>query len=372
MAAANQPEPVRSSFLGTFTLVLIAIAVLFGIDLFLVRMEQSESRAESARLFRDGQDLMRQGRAAGAARQFQAALSIARGNRDYQIALAQALLASGKLASAEEFVSDLLQRDSTDGSSNLIMARVLVKEGRIPEATSYYHRAIYGRWKDDPARHRQEAGFELVDLLAKQDSKQELLAELLPLQESAPDDVETRLRIGNLFLTAGSPARAADVFRLIVRDRPQDAEAHMGLGQAEFAQGNYRSAGADFLAALHLKPADETIRKRLDLTTRVLELDPTQRGLGLANRYRRSLKLLQMTLDEVEQCPEAAHAEDLNELAVSARKAVNQPVSAIRQNEAFETNLDLAEQLWQSAKNKCEPAVKPPEDLALVLAKIAQ
>ena len=52
--------------------------------------------------------------------------------------------------------------------------------------------------------------------------------------------------MGRLFLLAGSPARAADVFRGILHDSPANAEAHAGLGEAEFARDNYRAAQRRF------------------------------------------------------------------------------------------------------------------------------
>ena len=61
--------------------------------------------------------------------------------------------------------------------------------------------------------NRLRVRFELIDLLAQRNSKEELLAELLPIQDEAPRDLKTRTQMGRLFLLAGSPARAADIFR---------------------------------------------------------------------------------------------------------------------------------------------------------------
>ena len=48
------------------------------------------------------------------------------------------------------------------------MARVLVKEKAYSDARDYYHRAIYGQWKTDPAGNELLARFELVDRIASQ------------------------------------------------------------------------------------------------------------------------------------------------------------------------------------------------------------
>jgi hypothetical protein len=46
-------------------------------------------------------------------------------------------------------------------------------------------------------------------------------------------------------------------------------------------------------------------------------------------------------------------------------------VSAARQSDAAESNLDLAEQLW-AARKECKPPPPADSPLALVMARIAQ
>ncbi len=241
--------PARS-FLATCILVSLSIAALFVVDTFLSRTERTESRIEAARLFSEGQSLLRQGNNAAAIESIKDAIEIERGNRYYERTLAEAQLAAGQMADAEVTLNALLASDSTDGQANLIMARVQEKEGQFPEAISYFHRAIYGQWPGDAAANRLRVRFELIDLLAKRDSKEELLAELLPVEDQAPRDIHARVRMGRLLLQAGSPPRSADVFRGILQEAPGNADAHAGLAEAEFAQGNFRAAQRDFQSAL--------------------------------------------------------------------------------------------------------------------------
>ncbi len=252
------------------------------------------------------------------------------------------------------------------------MARVLVKEGRLPEAISYFHRAIYGHWAADAAQNRLSARFELIDLLAEHDSKEELLAELLPVQDQALRDVKTQIRIGQMFLTAGSPARAADVFRGILTYAPANAQAHAGLGEAEFVRGDYRAAQQDFQAALRLAPDDQATKRRLDASNELLILDPTIRGLGPMERFRRSLKLVELTVDETRRCIGQTPSPELQGLLDKAGKELKAPVSRVRQSEVSESNLDLAEQLWQARKKECKPPAAADTPLALVLARLAR
>ncbi len=119
-------------------------------------------------------------------------------------------------------------------------------------------------------------------------------------------------------------------------------------------------------------PDDQASRRRLDVCNELLMLDPTIRGLGSVERFNRSLKLVALTLDETRQCIGQNPSPELQGLLDKADKTLNAHVSAAHQSEFPESNLDLAEQLWQARKKECKspPAVDSP--LALVLARLAQ
>jgi tetratricopeptide (TPR) repeat protein len=359
------------SFLGTLALVFLAILLIFSADMFLAGMERKETRIEAAHLFAQGRDLMQRGKKAEAIGRLQDALAIDRENHDYLRTLAQAQFEAGKTADAESTVTELLQRDSTDGLAALIMGRILVKEGQFPEAISYFRRAIFGHWNQNAAANRLGVRFELIDLLARHNSKEELLAELLPVQDQAPRDLPTRTRLGRLFLLAGSPARAADVFRAILQDVPANADAYSGLGEAEFAGGNYRAAQRDFQTALQLAPENQSARQRLEVCDELLILDPTMRGLSPLERFQRSLKLLDLMVDQTTPCS-GQNPPQLQELLDQAGETLATPVSAAHQSEALESNLDLAERLWQVRRQECTPPPATDSPLALVMARLAQ
>ncbi|MEO8051847.1 MAG: tetratricopeptide repeat protein [Acidobacteriota bacterium] len=358
------------SFLGTCILVVVSIGVLFVVDTFLARTESMESRVEAARRFSEGQNFLHEGNNAGAIERLKDAIEIERQNRYYQRTLGQAQLAAGKLADAEATLNALLASDSTDGPANLIMARVQVKEGQFPEAISYFHRAIYGQWPDDAAAYRLHVRFELIDLLAQRDSKEELLAELLPVEDQAPRDIAARERMGRLLLQAGSPVRSGNVFRGILQEAPANAGAYAGLGDAEFAQGNYRTAQRDFQNALRLAPDDAAIRKRLDLCNDLLTLDPTVRGLDSAERLNRSRKLLTLTADDATQCAGNNPTPEMRVLLDAAAKVLKARRHG-RPSADAESNLDLAEQIWQARGKDCKrPAKDSP--MSLVLDRLAR
>ncbi len=363
------------SFAGTFAIIFASIAGLWLFDSFLERMDRAETQAEARRSFREGQALAAAGRNAEAAERFRSAVAIERDNRDYQLALANALLAVGKTAGAETIANEVLLNDSTDGAANLTMARINVREGDVADAGSYYHRAIYGRWPVDPAGHQTEVRLELIDFLARpdvarQNVKQELLAELLAVEDQV-SDTNTQKRLARLFLEAGSPARSAELFQAIIHKQP-DSDAYAGLGDAELELRNYRQARADFETALRLNRNDATVRKRLDLTDGVLGLDPMARGLSTAERYRRSALLLARALDGLKGCAGSTPAPEIAELIERSGKALSSRVRPSDEGDAVEANMDLALELWKARVRTCGPITEPEQPLAMVLAEVSR
>ena len=143
---------------------------------------------------------------------------------------------------------------------------------------------------------------ELVHFLAAEGRNKELLAELLPLQEEAKTNTAIQSALGHLFLVAGSPSRAAATYQTIIDQDPESAEAHTGLGEVELELGQYRNAHTAFLAALRYKPQDAAIRRQLDLSSTLTELDPTPRQLTSGEKYGRSIRILQLAYDDVSAC----------------------------------------------------------------------
>jgi tetratricopeptide (TPR) repeat protein len=359
----------KPSFARSFGLTLAAIAAVASADVFLAKAERAANQQEAARFFAQGQKLLQQGENAQAVEQFRSALSLDRDNPDDQLALGQALFSAGRLNDARAALEALLEKNSFSGPGNLAMARVLVKQGAVNQAIFYYHRAIYGEWKENAASDPVAVRLELAGLLSRQSNKEGLLAELLPLEDEAPGDPATRKQLGWWFLAAGSPNRAASVFRAVLREQPGDAEAYAGMGQAEFAEGNYGVARADFQMAVRLRPGDEDSENRLEECERVLELNPRQVGLSAQQETARSRKLLEAVLDDLRQClgPSPAPAQDLTaqDLIETAERDLKRPATSA-------ANIELAERLWQMRKASCGAVTPAEEPLDLVLAKLAQ
>jgi len=364
------PSATLSEFIATFAVILAAIVGLLLFDTALATVDVRQRKIYAAREFAAGQALITKGGIEPGIEHLRAASTLDADNSAYGVGLAQAILADDRPADAEQMLLPLLERDPNDGAANLAMARVLEKEGRIGEAKSYYHRAIYGVWPRGADKNRTVARFELIDLLARTNAKQELLSELLPMQDDSTNDAAARKRIAHLFVVAGSPSRAVTIYRDVLRKDSRDADAYVGLAEAALSLGDFSTARADLLAAQKLVPADSSaIQGRIVLTDSVTALDPTQRGLSLPEQYRRSKNLLRMTLASARSClaaqaPQVAAALDSATLQVSSANAVGQAQS-------IEQTLSLAEQLWGLRRSRCAPE-RDSGALALIHLRIAQ
>ena len=366
------PTASTSEFLLTFTVILAAIVLMLGFDTGLARIDKTANSATALSEYKRGQQFFAAGHTDDAIDHFRVAATLDRSHSVYTVALAQAFLAQGRAAVAEQLLLPVLDRDANDGPANLELARVLAKEGRPDEAKSYYHRAIFGMWQGPDAERNRTAGrYELIDLLAQSGDKQDLLSELLPLQNEAQSD-SARRKIAHLFVVAGAPERASDMYRTILRQNPRDAEAYVGLADATLAMGNFNTARDHLDAALKLSPDDSVIKKRIALTDTVIAMDPGQRGLPIDEQLRRSRALVQRTITAARKCldvssPEVAAALD------SVTRSLVASAANIPRPQAIEENLSIAGTIWRMRGTRCASQDQPGEQaLRLIQEKIAQ
>ena len=369
--APPTPAANISEFIATFAVILAAVVGLVLFDTALARIDVRERKVSAAREFAAGEQLVAEGKNDEAIEHLRSASTLDGENTRYATALADAVLADGRPKDAELLLVPLLERNGTDGAANLTMARVLVKEGKIAEAKSYYHRAIYELWPRGAEDNRTTARFELIDLLASTDARQELLAELLPIQDDSTNSLAQRKRIAHLFVVAGSPSRAVTIFRDVLRHDAKDADAYIGLAEAALSLGDFATAKADLVAAQKLSPQDSSsIQARISVTDSVIALDPTQRGLSLGEQYRRSRYLVQLTLASVRKCL-GTQAPDVAAALNSAGASLVASAAAASQSQSIDQTLLLAEQLWALRRGRCA-AERPDGALALVQNRITQ
>lgn len=370
MTSAKQTpgtRPPTNTILRLIAAIAFVIAALTFIDSNLEKAERRDLANQARRAHLEGAGLIKQGKAEQGIELLRKAHALERANTLYELGLIDALIAAAKTEEAEPLMNEILLREPDDGRANLSAARLMFERGKTGDAVSYYHRAIYGDWPENAAAHRVAARMELVRLLVKAGRDKELLAELLPLQEEARKDMTIQKELGHLFLMAGSPARAAASYQALIDHNPKDADAYAGLGETQLEQGQYRDAHAAFLAALRYRPEDPSIRRRLDLSSALTDLDPTPRRLASTEKYRRSLHILQLAYDDLNGC--IAKRPGVSQLLSAAHDTLSSKPPSNPTNELSEGVLGTAEKIWQARVAECGAGADP---LRLIIEKLAQ
>ena len=374
---ASQPAPgiTRSSkrFLPGLIATTLAALVLVG---FLNHYYTSRRTARAEGSFKAGNELSLHGQEQAAVEQYRNALSISPENRQYRLALGLTLVKTNHPDEAAVYLQELLRRDPNNGSANLGLARAAAQQGKAEDAITYYHRAIYGSWPAGQEADPMNARFELAGFLEEKGLRTQAVAELLAALDRARNDDTARKRIARLLLNYGSLRQSAEVFRDVLRRNDRDAEAYAGLGSAELAQESYASARTAFRSALRLNPDDAVSGNGLALCDRVLELDPTVRGLDSAERFRRSQTLLKGSLDDFQHCfsslPQPEGTESARSVADAARKALADRPSQQSHMKASETDLSLAVELRAARQKLCPAVTVTDEARDRVLARISR
>jgi tetratricopeptide (TPR) repeat protein len=361
-------NPIR-----TLVFLALVIAGLTGLDRFLARTEMAEVQSGADRSWRNGTRLLQQGHAEEALDALRNAHALARENLTYELDMISAMTALGRTDDADPLMDEVLLRKPNDGAANLMAARLKAKERDVKDAEAFYHRAIYGEWPADPAARSRDARFELVQLLASRNSRQQLLAELISLEAAADGNDDLQRRIAHLLLVADSPSRAATVYRDLIEKNPDDAEAYEGLGEAELRLGQYRAARASFVQVSYKNP-QMSVGPRLVLLNEVIQLDPTPRRLATAEKYGRSVRILALAKGDLEgllaQRPAAGTVETARLLKAAADSADSKPSAPT--NELAEQKLDLAEQIWKARVLVFGPSTGPAEEvLRLMMERLA-
>jgi thioredoxin-like negative regulator of GroEL len=366
-------RPPTNTLLGLIAAIIFVIAALSFIDSILEKTERQDVEGQAQQAHLEGARLIKQGKLSQGIELLRKAHALERANTLYELDLIDALITAAKTEEAEPLMNEIMLREPDDGRANLSAARLMLEKGKTADAISYYHRAIYGEWPQNAPAKRVAARLELAHLLVSSGRNTELLAELLPLQEEVKpkqggNAAAIQKELGHLFLMAGSPSRAAASYQTLIDHNPKDSDAYAGLGASQLELGQYREAHAAFLVALRYKPEDPSIRRRLDLSNALTELDPTPR--------RRSLHILQLAYDDRNKCvakrPGVPPAETA-QLLSAAHDVLSRKLPPNATNELSEGVLGIAEKIWQTRVKACGASVSPDEEpLRLIIEKLAQ
>lgn len=351
------PKGKPAALLVGVLAVLIGLAVVGG---FLSYYYRSERAGRAQHSFELGNQYLQRELYDEAIEQYRDALSVSHSNQN-RLALAQALVKAGHGDEAKIYLKDLLRSEATNGDANLGMARVAVAEGSLDEAVSYYHHAIDGAWAANAAAQRMKARMELIAALGKAGRRQQAQAEVLAALTAMPRDLAINKQVAAMALEYGLAEGAAKLLRDVTQRDAQDEAGWAGLGQAEYALGDYGAAREDLDAALRLNPNDTAAAKRKDEATRILALDPTRRGLTAAERLERSQAVLAEILDALDKCPQAALSEGVKGNREAARRLLIKGRRPESYSDEIESDTAAAEELWKGGAQGCSgtPADAP-------------
>ena len=342
-------------------LIFAVMVVFFVTTGFLTRSFRQERRVRGQEHFQRAETLADYGYYPDAIREFSDALTFLPDSLDSRLGLAQSLYALGRFNEAETHLLDLRQSDPTWARVNWLLGRIAARRGEIEPAVNYFQTAIYGRWRQHPVENRLKVRLELVDLLKQQGETRQLVSQLMELLDEVPTNTDLRKKVGWMFLDAGSPSNARDVFEELAQRDRSDGEAQAGKAQAEFALGNYYSAQDALVLAKRNGYENEGLDHLQDQTQEILTLDPRARGVGRTTGLRRSQLLVERTVQAVEHCiiPQAADfvgPPAPPPAAVSTLLEAARDLNPRRQratDETIEANIALEQGLWSASQELC-------------------
>jgi len=351
----------------TFLLIILVLLIfMFVVTGFVVRIYRDVEQGYAEEWYTRGEEDLRAGRTAAALADFRAALSYSHDNQQYQLRLAQALMAPGNPpasgAEARTYLLNLLDREPGNATVNLELARLAARDQDVPDAQRFYHGAIYGQWDDDPVARRRAARLELVEFLLDAGHKDSARAELIALAADLPPDPVLQTKVGTLLMQVKGCDDALKLFRQALLEEPNYPAALAGSGECHFQNGNYAQAARYLARAVQQDPQLTEAAAMLDKAQAVLNLDPFSRHLGNMERARRAAGDFTAALTRLQSCAaqrgidlKAAGIDPLQTLSLQAAalEPRAQPQYLSRDSELLSQVMDVVFEIEQTTAHAC-------------------
>lgn len=364
----------RETFLG---LVIVLLIVLFVATGFIVKRFHTVEKSLAQDWYRRGEQALHAGRANAALADFRNALTYASDNSLFQLRLAQALVATGRIEEARTYLLSLRERDPGNGPVSLELARLAAREHDIPEAVQYFHDAVYCEWEGNPVVQRRAVRLELAKFLLDSDQKADARAELIAVAANLPPDAELHNQVGTLLLKAGGYDDALRLFQQALEVDRHSALALAGAGECYFFTDQYAQAESYLDQALRQNPNLQQAAAMRDTARAVLDFDPFMRRLGERERERRARQALGQAMTRLETCA-AQRSVDLQTAGSDPLQALYAQASTFqhdmakralnRDSELVSSTMDLVFEIEKTASSTCGE----PQGLDLALVLIAR
>lgn len=315
-----------------------------------------------------GQRFMSAGRVEDAIASLRRASVRNRYEQKYALALAKALERRGDTEAARAALLTLREASPENAEVNLALARLAARRQDATEALRFYHSALYAPWPVESVGDRREVRFELINLLLQHDQAGRALSELLAMVADLPDDAAAHVRVGQLFARAGDARQALDQYERALHLAPADTTALVGAGTSAFTLGNYLQARKYLRRAPDGVDAVARTREIVDL---VLSSDPLASRIGSAERRRRLSASLDYIGQRIQGCrqegPAAADGNPTTTLEheiASLREQLKK--SAVLDQDAVESGVELFGRIAQHLTKTCPPLTAHDQALALI------
>jgi tetratricopeptide (TPR) repeat protein len=183
-----------------------------------------------------------------AEQQFRSAIALDPSTLDPREALARLYLSEGKRTEAEEILKQALQDLSHNPNSFFALSTFYFMTGDMDKAVAQYRALYQERPKDFEIKKKY---IQLLIQTKHYDEARSLDNEIL---NTTPSDDDALLYQSQLQITNGDVSDAARTLQTVVRDAPNNIQAHYALGVALQKQGNLESAKSEWRAASRLDP----------------------------------------------------------------------------------------------------------------------
>lgn len=356
---------IHQEILKLATLMALAIAAFF-VTRAIAASNRRMTERDAGEWYVRGERALGDGDSTGALDAFRHASVMKRGDRQYTLALARALVATDQRDAAERALLGLRESIPEDPEVNLELARLEAALGDANAAVRYYHNALYAPWPAERTDARRQVRFELIRFLLATHQSSRAESELVALTSDLPNTLPLHLEIGDLFLSVGDNQRALDQFEQALGLARQDRTALAGAGRAAFTIGDYEKAQR-YLRDLP-DPTDD-LRNMRAVAELVLTGDPLATRIGSTARRQRLTDALSHLSHALERCtalPDHSQAPVLLHLANETAATTNELAhNHTLESDAIENGLELVNRGERAVTSACPPA--QPLDRALML-----
>jgi tetratricopeptide (TPR) repeat protein len=369
------PESERASlvhreFLQLGVLIAIAVLAFLGTRAFAIHTA-TRNTADARESYARGQDRLAAGEVDLAVDAFRHALALNRSERQYALALSDALISRRDYDSARSLLLAWRAGAPEDPVINLHLARLAATRQDVTEALRFYNNVLYAPVDGEGDAARPALRVELAQFLLAQHQAPRAVSELLVAEDRAASP-EFHLTLARLFAEAGETGRALEHYEAVLGTERNNALALAGAGNASFHLRNYAEAERYFDRA---RPLGAPLGDEAEITSLVLGDDPLAARLSSSERRRRLQSLLVYAADRLAACsgtaaPAPADAAPAADDAITSRlERFTTTASKGRLDaETLESGMGLVSEAVDTARRVCPPTARD-RAIALILER---